>query len=99
MTESFDGLTVGAVLRDKAKRNARPLWFIAREIAADWSGKGKGVSPYAKPYLDAMGYLNTVRDNYFHDTGSSVVAYFLANAGSWRGDVARRVKAELKAML
>lgn len=28
-----------------------------------------------------------------------VVCYFLANAGTWRGDVARRVKKELKALV
>jgi hypothetical protein len=27
------------------------------------------------------------------------VRYFLANAGQWRGDKAREIKAELKAML
>lgn len=77
----------------------RPLSTIAREIRADWSTKGKGVSPYAAPYLDAMATLNDISENYYCDTASSVVAYFLGNAASWRGDVARRVKAELKAML
>jgi hypothetical protein len=57
------------------------------------------LSPYAKPYLDAMSTLVSVKDNYYADSGSSVVAYFLANAGGWRGDTARRIKAELKLML
>jgi hypothetical protein len=35
---------------------------------------------------------------YGYDTGKSVVLYFLSNATSWRGEVARRVKAELKSM-
>jgi hypothetical protein len=43
--------------------------------------------------------LNKITDNYIMDSGSSVVAYFLSNASSWRGDDARRIKAELKAML
>ena len=46
-----------------------------------------------------MHSLNSINDNYVLDSGASVVAYFLANARGWRGDVARRVKAELKAML
>lgn len=72
----------------------RPLYEIAREIRRDW----KKVSPYAEPYLSAMSTLRSVDDNYIFDSGRSVVAYFLANAGSWRGEVARRVKEELRAM-
>lgn len=75
--------------------NHRPLYEIAREIKADWS------KPYfgAVPYLDAMGTLTRIEENYYYDTGDSVVRYFLANANTWRGETARRVKAELKAML
>lgn len=72
----------------------RPLSIIAAEIRRDW----RNVNYAAKPYLEAMASLNDIRDNYYHDTGKSVVLYFLANAGSWRGDVARRIKAELKEM-
>ena len=73
----------------------RPLYTIAREIRNDW----KNVSPYAAPYLMAMTYLNSVDDNYILDSGRSIVSYFLANAGSWRGETAKRIKAELKAMV
>lgn len=73
----------------------RPLYTIAREIRADW----KKVSPYAAPYLQAMSCLNSVDDNYIMDSGRSIVSYFLANAGSWRGETAKRIKAELKAMV
>ena len=79
--------------------STRPLYLIAEEIIADWSTKGKGISPYAGPYLDAMSELGSITDQYYADSGESVVRYFLANAGAWRGDVARRVKAELKGML
>ena len=72
----------------------RPLFEIAREIRKDW----KNVSPYAAPYLSAMFCLDKISDNYGFDSGRSIVCYFLANAGSWRGEVAKRVKAELKAM-
>ena len=72
----------------------RPLYTIAREIRADW----KKVSPYAAPYLSAMGTLTSVDDYYGFDSGRSIVSYFLANAGSWRGETAKRIKAELKAM-
>jgi hypothetical protein len=43
--------------------------------------------------------LESINDNFYADSGRSVVLYFLANANSWRGDTARRIKAELKAML
>lgn len=72
----------------------RPLYEIAHEIEKDWK------RPYfgAVPYLEAMGYLNSIEDNFIDDSAQSVVLYFLANANTWRGEVARRVKAELKAM-
>ena len=72
----------------------RPLYVIAREIRKDW----KNISPYAAPYLDAMETLDSINDNYFFDSGRSIVAYFLANAGTWRGETAKRIKTELKAM-
>jgi hypothetical protein len=73
----------------------RPLDTIAREIVADWK------KPYfgAKPYLDAMRSLNSIDDAYYLDTGRSVVAYFLANASSWRGEKARAIKKELRDIL
>jgi hypothetical protein len=73
----------------------RTLNEIAREIKRDWVK----VNYAAKPYLDAMACLDSVRDAYYLDSGDSVVRYFLANAGTWRGETAKRVKAELKGML
>jgi hypothetical protein len=74
----------------------RPLYEIAREIDTVWSKVGKGVWFGARPYLDAMKSLTTVRDNYGLDSGTSIVLYFLANAATFRGEDARRLKAELK---
>ena len=74
---------------------ARPLYEIAREIRKTWTK----VSPYAEPYLEAMQSLNTINDNYYLDSGKSIVLYFLSNANTWRGEDARRIKAELKEML
>ena len=73
----------------------RPLYEIARDIKNDW----KNVYFGAKPYLDAMATLDKVSDNYGWDSGRSIVNYFLANASTWRGDTAKRIKAELKAMV
>jgi hypothetical protein len=72
----------------------RSLSEISREIRKDWFP----VNYAAKPYLEAMGSLNRITDDYHYDSGRSVVLYFLSNASSWRGDTARRIKAELKGM-
>lgn len=72
----------------------RTLAEIARDIRANWPK----VNYAAKPYLDAMGQLGAINENYYADSGKSVVLYFLANATTWRGDAARRIKAELKQM-
>jgi hypothetical protein len=74
----------------------RPLRAIADEIWKDW-GRAN-VNYAAKPYLEAMGSLTSVEEDYGCDSGKSIALYFLSNAGSWRGEVARRVKAELKAL-
>ena len=72
-----------------------PIYEIANYIRQNW----KNVSPYAEPYLRAMTNINSINDNYFNDSASSVVLYFLSNAIGWRGDVAREVKAELRSRL
>ena len=74
---------------------SRPLYMIAHDIAEHWP------QPYfgAVPYLDAMGTLDTIEDAYYYDSARSVVLYFLANAQTWRGPDAKRLKAELKALL
>ena len=68
---------------------------LAMECLIDWGGWAR-VHYSAKPYLSAMMDLTTVRDRYGFDSGKSIVLYFLSNAQSWRGEVARAVKAELK---
>jgi hypothetical protein len=60
---------------------------------------GRTSTNAAQPYLAAMASLGAVSDDYGYDSGKSVVLYFLSNAGSWRGLVAKAIKAELKAML
>ena len=74
---------------------ARRLGVISREILADW----KKVNFAAKPYLDAMCTLGSIDDMYMFESGREIVTRFLINASTWRGEVARRVKLELKNML
>lgn len=72
----------------------RPLYEIAADIRANWT------KPYfgAVPYLEAMELLDKITDDFVCDSGRSVVTYFLANASTFRGDAARRIKAELKGL-
>lgn len=79
----------------ETKATTRPINVIAREIRADW----KSVYFGAVPYLDAMRDLDAITDDYYADSGVSVVLYFLANAQTWKGETARRIKAELNAMI
>jgi hypothetical protein len=68
---------------------------IAHAIAKDWNN----VSPYALDYLNAMKDIQDIDGSYYADSAKSVVLYFLANAGSYRGENARSYKALLKAMV
>jgi uncharacterized protein (DUF2267 family) len=75
----------------------RPIWEIAQEIYFEWGNSS--VDRNARPYLEAMMDLDKITDKYYADDARTVVLYFLSNAGGWRGEAARRIKAELKAML
>jgi hypothetical protein len=74
---------------------ARLLSVIAAEIRADWVK----IDSAAAPYVKAMGQLSTLKDDYGNDSAIETVTRFLSVANSWRGETARRVKAELGAML
>lgn len=73
----------------------RPLAEVAQEVYETWPR----VNVHAKPYLQAMEELDLVTDSYGADSASSIVRYFLSNATGWRGEDAKRIKDELKAMV
>jgi hypothetical protein len=73
----------------------RSLADIAREIDRAW----RPVNYAAVPYLEAMRQLDKITDTFYQDSAASIVRYFLSNAVTWRGDVAKTIKAELKDML
>ena len=73
----------------------RPIFEIAREISYTWPSMNYA----AKPYHEAMLHLMDINDTYGADSAKSIVMYFLSNASSWRGEQARRIKAELRGML
>jgi len=90
---SFDG---SAPIQSRpADRTHRPLSEIASEIYADWTNVYFG----ATPYLEALSTLDQITDRFYEDDASDVVMYFLANATTWRGPVAKTIKAELKTIL
>jgi hypothetical protein len=64
---------------------------IADLISTDW----QKVNYAARPYLSAMHSLQSASDSFGYDSGKSVILYFLSNASSWRGEVAREIKKEL----
>lgn len=68
---------------------------LANEIRKDWRSVNFG----AKPYLDAMRSLDSINDKFYEDSGRSIVAYFLSNATTWRGVVAKAIKLELNKRL
>lgn len=84
--------SVGAVMASKAS-GPRSLSVIAAEIIRTWKPK---VYYGAVPYLEAMTQLDKITDKFYEDDAKSVVLYFLANAQTWRGEDAKRIKAELK---
>ncbi len=82
-------------LEPKPPLGPRPLFAIANDIINHWPKPNYA----AVPFIKAMRDLTTMNDNYGSEDARSLVTYFLSNAGSWRGEDARRIKAELNAML
>lgn len=78
----------------------RKLYEIAQEIEQDWGKQKSGVWFGARPFLDAMHRVTDMDSSYgVHSDCQWLVIRFLANAATWRGETARRVKKELKGML
>lgn len=80
-----------------ANKQKRPLYEIAGEIMSDPAAQSQMWK--AEPYLSAMSQLDKITDDCGYDSADSIVRYALSNLTGWRGDNARRIKAELKEML
>ena len=76
----------------------RPLSAIGREMVpllralpdshmAKWAGLAQAVP---------LCSLETIKDDYYSDSGQYVVACLLGNISGWRGDDAKRIRNELK---
>lgn len=79
------------------EKKQRTFAEIAQEIKKSWTNVYFG----AKPYLEAMSQIDSTDKNapYLFETAEDIVLYFLANATTWRGADARRIKVELKSMI
>ena len=71
------------------------IYQIAATIKSNW------FRPYfgAKPYIEALKSIDKITDAYYEDSGPEIVARFLGNASTWRGETARAVKKELNRRL
>lgn len=78
-----------------ASTPTRPIHVIAADIRRTWPKVYYG----ARPYLAAMAQLEAVDQVYICEDARSILNYFLANATTWRGPDARRIKAELNGMV
>lgn len=72
----------------------RPLYKIADEIRKDW----RPMCPHAKAHFQAFEGATSIDEMYMFDSVKGEVLRFLSGASTWRGETARRIKKELKAM-
>jgi hypothetical protein len=74
---------------------ARTIGDVALDIQKAWP------KPYfgAVPYLNAMKALIDKNSKFGCESAEEIVLYFLANAGTFRGPVAKALKVELKTMI
>lgn len=77
---------------------SRPLYEVASEIRSDWRQQRLYI-PSAAPYLQALDSLQDLGQHYGADSSVQIVTYLLCNLHTWKGETARRIKAELNSML
>lgn len=74
----------------------RTLRKIALEIVSDWTVINNAATRDA---LDCMKQMGSVTERFYADTdGYSAITQFLEHSRGWQGQVARRVKKELRQM-
>lgn len=92
----FISMQRGTEYKVEEKPTTRTFAEIMREVRKVWK------NPYfgAVPYIDALEQVDSSDPDasYLFETAKDIVPYFLANATTFRGVDARRIKAELKKM-
>ena len=74
----------------------RTLRKIAVEIASDWTVIKNAA---AREALECMKQMGNVTDRFYAETdGYSAITQFLEHSRGWQGEVARRVRKELREM-
>jgi len=73
----------------------RRICEIAQDIHEEW----KNIHYSALPYLQSMLFISWGTEYHCNDSAKSIILYFLANAQTFRGEQARKLKAELKCHL
>ena len=75
----------------------RTFQQIAKDIKSTWLNVYFG----AVPYLEAMLELDTTDPGtmYYNDSAENIALYFLANASTFRGSDAKKLKEELKKLI
>jgi hypothetical protein len=80
----------------------RPVHEIATDIIQEIrKRRSKGVRDanwiiWSEPYLQAMTCISTKNDIYGQDDGYGLIAYCLGNLSGFRGELAKKLKNELK---
>mgnify|MGYP007064251744 CR=1 FL=1 len=74
---------------------ARTIHDIADEIVRDWRPMRDELVPYVSQMLEMRDRAEAADV----EGAKSAVRYFLDHAGPWRGEVAGRIKSELRAMV
>ncbi len=73
----------------------RTIHEIADEIVRDWRPMREDLVPYISRMLE----IRTLEETDDVEAAKSAVRYFLDHSGPWRGEVAGRIKSELRAMV
>ena len=73
----------------------RQIFEVASDIKKEW----KNVYFGAVPYLSAMHSLRDKNSTFGCESAKSIVLYFLSNASQFKGEKAKDLKAELKAII
>jgi hypothetical protein len=95
MTRAVDGGLDLERMRGLERMLDRPIREIADEIVRDWRPMREELVPYVSRMLE----MQTLQEADDVEEAKHAVRYFLDHSGPWRGEVAGRIKSELRAMV
>ena len=95
MTRAVDGGVDLERMRGLEGMLDRPIREIADEIVRDWRPMREELVPYVSRMLE----MQTLQEADDVEEAKHAVRYSLDHSGPWRGEVAGRIKSELRAMV